>query len=259
MKKYKVKYYCVSNIGKYRKINQDNFIADGEYLRHHEAYMPEVLLGEFDGGIPLLVGIFDGMGGEECGEVASLIASECAAKLTVGTDRVETLLSFCEEANRRICEYAKDNQVESMGTTGAMLLFSDQDITLCNIGDSRIFRLAGEELSQISVDHTAPYLVGGKPPLSQNLGIPPEEMRIEPYVAKGQYQDGDLYLICSDGLTDMVSNEEITRVLLEYDTGPAVDELLRMALENGGKDNVTIILCKVKRKRGGLFGLFDRD
>ncbi|MCR4656565.1 MAG: hypothetical protein K5770_10105 [Lachnospiraceae bacterium] len=62
--------------------------------------MPEVLLGEFYGGIPLLVGIFDGMGGEECGEVASLIASECAAKLTVGTDRVETLLSFCEEANR---------------------------------------------------------------------------------------------------------------------------------------------------------------
>ena len=57
----------------------------------------------------------------------------------------------------------------------------------------------------------------------------------------------------------MVSNEEITRVLLEYDTGPAVDELLRMALANGGKDNVTIILCRVKRKRGGLFGLFERD
>ena len=198
------------------------------------------------------------MGGEECGEVASLLASETAASLTAGEDTVETLLSFCDEANTKICRYARENQIESMGTTGAMLLFTGEEITLCNIGDSRIFRYAGGKLTQISVDHTAPYLVGGKPPLSQNLGIPPEEMRIEPYVAKGLYQDKDLYLICSDGLTDMVSNEEISRVLAEKEIEPAVEELLYRALENGGKDNVTIILCAVRKKRGGLFRLFGR-
>ena len=258
MKKYTVSYVCVSDIGRLRKINQDNFIADGEYLRQHEAKM-EPLRGRFEGGAPLFVGIFDGMGGEECGEVASLLAAETAASVTVGEDTVETLLSFCDRANQKICDYAEANHVESMGTTGAMLLFTEDGITLCNIGDSRIFRYAEGGLSQISVDHTAPYLVGGKPPLSQNLGIPPEEMRIEPYVAKGQYTDQDIFLICSDGLTDMVSNEEISRILAENDLEAAEQELLSAALQNGGRDNVTIILCKVRRKRGGLFKLFSRD
>ncbi|HAG69002.1 MAG: protein phosphatase 2C domain-containing protein [Lachnospiraceae bacterium] len=254
MAKFNVEYYCVSNIGKIRKINQDNFIAGGVYLRNHEASMPESLHGGYKGGEPLLVGVFDGMGGEECGETASLLASETAAEVTDWRDPIESLLSLCEKANEKICRFARENSIESMGTTGAMLVFDDTGITLCNIGDSRIFRFASGELVQISVDHTAPYNFGGKPPLSQNLGIPPEEMRIEPYVAKGNYQDGDIYLISSDGLTDMVTESGIARILSENDLAGAEDKLLQTALENGGRDNVTIILCEVKKRK--LFGLF---
>lgn len=251
---YKVAYYCLSDIGKARQINQDNFIADGAYLRNHDAHMPAPLSGEFDGKTPLLLGIFDGMGGEESGETASLIASECAAKADLSDDPIEGLLNLCQNANYHICEFARENGISSMGTTGAMLAFTKDGIALCNIGDSRIFRLAEGQLTQISVDHTAPFSVGGKPPLSQNLGIPPEELRIEPYVARGQYQNGDIFLICSDGLTDMVSTEEITDILSGTDFDMAVKRLVDTAIKNGGRDNVTVIVCRVKKKRWSLFG-----
>ncbi|MCR4740016.1 MAG: protein phosphatase 2C domain-containing protein [Lachnospiraceae bacterium] len=261
MARYEVSYCLICDIGKIRKINQDNFIADGVYLKNHESSMGEPLRGESDAGKDLLLGVFDGMGGEECGEMASLIASECAARTVRadGTAPVDLLLDLCTRANERIYRYAADNNIESMGTTGAMLYFSKDGISLCNIGDSRIFRFVSGELKQISIDHVAPYKIGGKPPLSQNLGIPPEEMQIDPYVATGEYWDGDVYLICSDGLTDMVQEDEIARVLSAYSIWDAVPKLLREAIENGGKDNITIILCRVKKKRSGFFDLFGRQ
>lgn len=257
MSKYEADYCCISNIGKLRKINQDNFIAEGRYLKNHEPYMPEPLTGSYKGGKPMIVGVFDGMGGEECGEVASFLASEAAAQTGDFDDPLDAVLNICERANDSICRYARENSIETMGTTGAMLAFSEEGVTLCNIGDSRIFHYASGELKQISVDHTAPYVYGGKPPLSQNLGIPPEEMMIEPYVARGQYQDGDRYLISSDGLTDMVSEDQIARIISENDIRSATEKLLQAALDNGGKDNITIILCRITKK--GFFArLFGR-
>ena len=92
-----------------------------------------------------------------------------------------------------------------------------------------------------------------KPPLSQNLGIPPNELVIDPYLARGAYNDGDVYLICSDGLTDMVSTEEITQVLISEPIEEAITLLLDKALANGGKDNTTIILIKIERQSGWFF------
>ncbi|MCR5735253.1 MAG: protein phosphatase 2C domain-containing protein [Lachnospiraceae bacterium] len=257
---YEVSYCLVSDIGKIRKINQDNFICNGIYLRNHEGKMDDPITGVYDGKGDLLIGVFDGMGGEEHGEMASLLASETAAvtERAEDEDPVDMLLGLCDRANEKIYKYAAENNIESMGTTGALLYFAKDGITLCNIGDSRIFRFVDGVLKQISFDHVAPYKVGGKPPLSQNLGIPPEEMQIDPYVATGEYQDGDIYLICSDGLTDMVDEEEISRIISAYSIKDAVPKLLRTALENGGKDNTTVILCRVKKKKTGLFGLFGR-
>ena len=140
-----------------------------------------------------------------------------------------------------------------MGTTAAMLVFADKEIALCNIGDSKIFRLYDGSLEQISKDHVGVSAFGVKPPLSQNLGIPPSELVIAPYFARGAYNDGDVYLICSDGLTDMVSVEEITEVLVSKPIEEAITLLLDKALANGGKDNTTIILCKIERQSGWLF------
>lgn len=249
---YKIHYYCWSHVGKCRSMNQDNFICAGKFMDGNDESLTFPLAGYLTCGHPTLIGIFDGMGGEDCGEVASLLAAESALGVSIGEKPAEDLLKFCKDANERICQYATENGLSAMGTTAALLAFTDSEITLCNIGDSKIFRFANKKLEQISVDHYAVAAYGRKPPLSQNLGIPPSEMVIVPHVAKGYYNNGDIYLLCSDGLTDMVTTADITKILVETDLDEAANKLIDASLENGGKDNITIILCKIEREKGCL-------
>ena len=139
---------------------------------------------------------------------------------------------------------------------GAMLLLTANGVSACNIGDSKIFRLSAGSLYQISEDHLsiAPY--GEKAPLSQYLGIPPEELTICPYYAELPYADQDKYLLCSDGLTDMVPPEDIARILAKFPAEQAAQILLQNALDNGGKDNVTLIVLEIGRP--ATTGLLDR-
>lgn len=252
---YKIRYCCWSHAGKYRSINQDNFICAGRFMDDSDKSLSFPLTGYLTCGHPALIGVFDGLGGEECGEVASRLAAQCASEISIEKKPIESLLKFCKNANEKICKYAFEHGIVAMGTTAALLAFSNKEIALCNIGDSKIFRFADRELEQISVDHYAVAVHGRKPPLSQNLGIPASEMIIDPHVARGKYSAGDIYLICSDGLTDMLDIEEITRILTEQDENfdGIAKKLLDKALENGGRDNITIILCKVERKKRGLF------
>ncbi len=248
---YSVQYACISHIGRVRKVNQDNFICDGRYQELQAA--PELLAGRKYGDDRPVFGIFDGMGGEECGETAAFLAARNAADLSMGEDPAWDLQEFCLRTNQDICAYAAVHGIGSMGTTAAMLAFGENEITLCNIGDSKIFRLSRGLLTQISRDHVEENGFGSKPPLTQNLGIPEEELLIEPYLARGTLKAGDLYLISSDGLTDLVSPEEITEILLSGTVELQAEQLLRRALENGGRDNVTIILCKIQRQFGWPF------
>ena len=193
------------------------------------------------------------MGGEEYGEVASYLAAKNAANLSISKDTINSFIQFCQSVNTEICTYVVDHNLSAMGTTAAMLAFSSSGITLCNIGDTKIFRFSGGVLEQISKDHVAVSAFGVKPPLSQNLGIPPTELEIDPYLAQGTYNDGDLYLICSDGLTDMVTSEEIVSILTSLeDTQEITKKLLESTITNGGRDNITIILCKIERKPSWL-------
>lgn len=253
--KYSIIFSCVSHIGKCRSTNQDNFICNGKYMDLNGEPIIFPVSGTIS-NFPTLFGVFDGMGGEERGEVASLIASRCASEVSISKKPLESLLNYCRDTNEKICAYAAENSISAMGTTAALLAFADSEIALCNIGDSKIFRLADNKLEQISVDHYAVTAFGLKPPLSQNLGIPPSEMIIEPYLARGRYNDGDVYLLCSDGLTDMVSAEDITQIILKNEFNEIIDNLLNAALENGGKDNVTIMLCKVRREKNFFSRLF---
>lgn len=250
---YKIHYSCLSHIGNVRSVNQDNFICDGCYMENDETPIEFPICGTKTSKEVSVFGIFDGMGGEECGEIASYIASKTASDIEIGKDATEALSRFCQKANLAICDYATLHEVSSMGTTAAMLVFTEKEVVLCNIGDSKIFRLCDGRLEQISMDHVAVAAFGVKPPLSQNLGIPPNELVIDPYLARGAYNDGDVYLICSDGLTDMVSVTEITEVLNSNPTEEAISMLLDKALTGGGKDNTTIILCKIERQSGWFF------
>ena len=252
-KHYKIHYSCLSHIGNVRSVNQDNFICDRRYMENDETTFEFPICGIKLSWDVSVFGIFDGMGGEECGEIASYIAAKAASDIEIGKDATAALTEFCQKANFDICDYAALHEVSSMGTTAAMLAFTEKEIALCNIGDSKILRLCDGKLEQISMDHVAIAAFGVKPPLSQNLGIPPNELVIDPYLARVPYNDGDIYLICSDGLTDMVSVEEIADVLNSNSINDAITLLLDKALEGGGKDNITIILCKIKRQSGWLF------
>lgn len=244
--RYRINYSCVSEVGRIRTMNQDNFICDGCYMEEDSSQKPFSKNGSVISKDCSLFGIFDGMGGEECGEVASLIAAREAVKLEGEDGGVELLSEYCRRANSAICCYADQNGVVAMGTTAAMLHFSKDEITLCNIGDSKIFRLSAGEIKQISTDHVAISVYGRKPPLTQHLGLPEDFLIIEPYFSHGGYVEGDKYLICSDGLTDMVSEENINEIIKENTVENAVQKLLEKSLENGGRDNITIILLEIE-------------
>lgn len=247
--KYKVQFSCMSHIGKYRSMNQDNYSINGSWLKVNEDPVIYPVTGYVNFENRNIIGIFDGMGGEQCGEVAALIAAEEAAGITIGKEPINDLLRFCKVANDRICSYQEEKGISAMGTTAAVLAFAKKEIALCNIGDSKIFRYAGGTLEQLSVDHYGASVHGRKPPLSQNLGIPPDLFVIEPHVARGKYNIGDIFLLCSDGLTDMVGLSSIKEILSGIPFEKATESLVDAALSNGGKDNITVILCRIESNK----------
>lgn len=186
--------------------------------------------------------IFDGMGGEECGEMAAYLAAREMAEFSFGEDMAGDLVTFCRQANEQICCYTRENRITSMGTTAAILRFTPQNAGLCNVGDSKIFLFSQGKLHQLSYDHVSVSVAGRKPPLTQNLGIEETEMIIEPFVALGDYKPGDVFLLCSDGLTDMVSIEQLEKILGKKRKKAAAQALLQTALDNGGRDNISYIL-----------------
>lgn len=245
---YKIEFAALSNIGKCRKSNQDNLICNKFYINEHNKTDNIYVYGQSDTLNGVVFGVFDGMGGHSYGEQAALIAAKNASELKVGINAISSLERYCSKTNAQICEYSKHKGVHSSGTTAAMLVFSWNSITLCNIGDSKIFRISEKNIEQISKDHIIKTKSRAKPPLSQNLGIPEEYFKINPYFARGKYSDDDIYVICSDGLTDMVSNDEILSAASENPPQEAADILLEKALLAGGKDNISLVICKIKQK-----------
>ena len=252
--RYRVDYCVACNKGKVRTVNQDNFWCYNRYLQSVNDGLSEPLYGALFSYEQPVFAVFDGMGGEEKGEIASYIAAEIFDKFYYKLKDDNNFINICNEINSAICNFAKENTVSTMGTTGAFVMFGKKEILVCNIGDSPIFRFSDNEITKISFDHIQNQILNGKPPLTQFLGIPESEFIIQPYLAKGSYQIGDRYLICSDGLTDMVELEEIQNII---GSSPTVEigckNLLEAALNNGGKDNITIILCQINKARNFIF------
>jgi serine/threonine protein phosphatase PrpC len=254
---YKVIASCISHCGKVREINEDNLCFDGKYLEEKHRGLERAVTIRRGTESLLCFGIFDGMGGEKDGEVASYLA---AVHFREELNRLEEwqknprdfLDNICKEMNRAICEEAKERKANGMGTTATILCFHNEEMTVCNLGDSPAFLVREGEMIPVYEEHTNRHfleeqgITGRKPSLTQCLGIPPEEMVIHPYIHEDDLREGDQYLICSDGLTDMISKEEILAILQENLTpGDCVKKLQDRALEQGGKDNITIILCRI--------------
>lgn len=256
---YKIEAACGCNMGRRRSNNEDNFCFDNRILPRENTGLKTAVEINKELQRQQFYGVFDGMGGESYGEEASFLAADTArTSEKVLADFIyppkKYLTDLVQKMNAAVCGKSESLESGRMGSTAVMLYLSGNYAYVCNVGDSRAFRLRQGGFQQISEDHTdAKFLAeqgikGRKPSLTQHLGIWPEEMILEPYVAKGELQDGDQYLLCSDGLTDMVDNVDICAIMKEAESpGQCVDTLISRALENGGRDNVTVIVVRITK------------
>lgn len=232
-----------TDLGLRRKNNEDAFHVDGEL------------------GICILA---DGMGGAAAGELASQIFAETAIEAftrvsaTSEEENLNLLQKVYEMANERILNHVKDHPAHAgMGCTAELLRFYNNRFAIGHVGDSRTYLFRGSELKQLTRDHS---LVQDQ--VDQGL-ITVQEARkhrlrnvilravgtredLAVDLVHGRILPGDLFLLCSDGLTDMVEDVLISRVLAH--NGPLLektDQLIELANRAGGNDNVTVILSQV--------------
>ena len=153
-----------------------------------------------------------------------------------------------------LSEQGQSLNAYQMGSTLAALFWCGNKLWVCNIGDSRVFGLHGRHLLQLSVDHTDEAflrergITNRKPYLTQYLGMDPNEILLVPAIRNYRAAAGDRFLVCSDGVTDMLSAQEIETILRQEKTPEnAAARLVQAALDNGGKDNITAIVCDILR------------
>lgn len=250
--------YCRSHTGKIRNNNEDNFYLCGKYRKDlndgdascHKKLAPKACL----------FAVADGMGGALYGEEASLIAVKSLVPCTF--DELEACaLRSVSNANLHICAEIEKRGGGRMGSTLVALYVDDGKAVCCNVGDSRAYLFRKGELHQLSVDdsRTAQMISLGvitpeqarKHParheILQHLGIFEDEMIIEPHFSQAEnLQSGDVFLLCSDGLTDMVDDPTIKEIIKCGDDSKNITErLITAALENGGADNVTVMVVAV--------------
>lgn len=209
-----------------------------------------------------LLVIADGMGGAAAGEIASSETLHVIRQLDrdLDIDAIDALDRAVNDANKRLAQIiARDPSVEGMGTTLDAMLWDGEKFAFAHIGDSRVYRLRKGELQQISTDHTFVQS------LIDEGRISPGEARVHPHrslilramlgrddngadLSWVQPVLGDRYLLCSDGLSDMVEDEVIARALAAETIDMAATDLIRLALEGGGVDNVTVVIAEFVEK-----------
>jgi serine/threonine protein phosphatase PrpC len=207
--------------------------------------------------MPLYV-IADGMGGAQSGEVASRIATEVFDEELGNESPEEQLAARAREANRRIYELAREDASHSgMGTTLTGAFVSGDEVSVVHVGDSRAYLFRDGELRRITRDHSLVEELRRRGQLTSEqasehpqrsvitraLGPEPD---VELDVHTHQARSGDVFLLCSDGLTDMVSEERLRAALIETPTlEAAVNRLVEEANAAGGRDNITVIAFRV--------------
>lgn len=219
-----------------------------------------------DQGIVILS---DGMGGHRAGDVASSMAVDVIASLLVPKDSArqaahaspvspQSLTHSLHDANTAILNTARQRpDCTGMGTTVVVVSFHEKQFIAAHLGDSRLYRFSHGKLEQLTMDHTLAeqyinqgFLTrqqadnwNGKNILLKALGI---DETISPDITKGSVCAHDLFLLCSDGLTDAVAGVDIENVLQQHHGGlqQKVEQLITAANNNGGPDNVSVILVR---------------
>ena len=212
--------------------------------RNEDAYLVE----------PPLFAVADGMGGAQAGEVASRLAA--GALREGGTSELDALI---QEANRRVHQRAaEDPEASGMGTTMTVALVETSGVRFGHVGDSRAYLIRDGKLEQVTQDHSlvgelvrsgklSPEEAGRHPQrsvITRAVGTDPD-VDVDTFTVEPQ--EGDLFLICSDGLTDMVDDETIERLVGKKrdDLDGLVKSLVKTANRGGGEDNITVVAFEI--------------
>ncbi len=240
--------YGKSDIGKVRNNNEDYLIkkkiSNSEYLFI----------------------VADGMGGHQAGNIASKLGAETFLKYyssvrKKGVSIQESMLESINQANSAILDKATSEiDKRGMGTTFSSLLISDNEANIIHIGDSRIYLVRDGKIKKVTTDHTfVEKMVDEGRITSEEARVHPQKNILymslgarevfHPDEVKGiKIENNDIFLICSDGLTDMVTDDVIKEYCELYSPEKAVNELIALSNKNGGLDNISIIIIKIGKE-----------
>lgn len=232
-----MKVVAKTHCGKVRPINEDRYLV------------PE------EGDSIVLVA--DGMGGHKAGEVASETAAQtiraCAVKMHGREISIKTALKWVRQANQIIYRMANEKpECMGMGTTMTFLYFMDKHALLAHVGDSRCYRIRDGRIMQLTKDHS---LVAELVRIGE---ITPEQARNHPYrniitraLGTDDYvavdaqdipvEGNDVYLLCSDGLSNYLEEDELLHAVQNQPSDALCDHLVQIALDRGGRDNITVV------------------
>ena len=232
-----MKVVAKTHCGKVRPINEDRYLV------------PE------EGDSIVLVA--DGMGGHKAGEVASETAAQtiraCAVKMHGREISIKTALNWVRQANQIIYRMANEKpECMGMGTTMTFLYFMDKHALLAHVGDSRCYRIRDGRIMQLTKDHS---LVAELVRIGE---ITPEQARNHPYrniitraLGTDDYvavdaqdipvEENDVYLLCSDGLSNYLEEDELLHAVQNQPSDALCDHLVQIALDRGGRDNITVV------------------
>lgn len=235
MEVYLVQVAGITNRGCVREINEDSiFMESSLYI------------------------VADGMGGHLAGEVASKEAIICLKKYLLGKEEEnipDLLKEAVKQANKQIYEMSIDKEeYKGMGTTVTLAMLFDDELFFAHVGDSRLYRYSQEYFEQMTTDHSlVAQMVETGQITEEEANTHPSKniitkavgtgIIIEPDIGSFKLKKGDIILLCSDGLTNMLTNEQIVDILNKYkdDLDKVVAELLEKANDAGGNDNISII------------------
>jgi len=240
----------LTDVGRQRQSNEDSFVE-----------------------APPVFAVADGMGGARAGEVASRMAVEAFAEAPgEGAEPEAQLMAIARAANRRIYELARsDDAYAGMGTTLTAVMVSGHEVTVGHVGDSRLYRLRDGGLERLTDDHSLveEYVRAGrlapeeaeshpqKSIITRALGV---EADVEVDTLTCDANDGDIYMLCSDGLSGMLSEHEMAEILLESSSlEQAAHALVDAANRAGGRDNITVVLFRLSEGEEAMGDGDDRD
>jgi PPM family protein phosphatase len=214
---------------------------------------------------PRLLAVADGMGGHAAGDVASKVVIAALEHLdddTPSGDMLQALREAVFEGSEHLREVIRESpQLEGMGTTLTAILFAGGRLALCHVGDSRAYLVRDGQLSQITHDDTfVQTLIDDGRITAEEANSHPQRslllralngQEVEPDLSMREARAGDRYLLCSDGLSGVVSEETLAEALKDPDPQSTADRLIELALRSGGPDNITVIVADVVEDSGG--------